>query len=180
MAVLVGSGSGRLTDSQDVEIPFELCVTVEVGASREVRVQAAEVRATGHAPVTPDVLRHAAAGLEDFADYVAARTIRNQEAHQRWDTAPDYTWGPSRLVLGPRVVEELQRELSRRRRSRLSQADYEKVARVYRDAVQHGDPAQKAVAEAMFVTKSRASALIQEARRRDLIPPARKGRKQSL
>jgi hypothetical protein len=71
------------------------------------------------------------------------------------------------------------REVQRRRRSRLTPADYQRVADVYRQAVADGRPVQQAVADDFFVGRQRGASLIAEARRRGLLPQTTKGKKQA-
>ena len=194
MAHIRGSGQGALAGDDGVRLPFEIALTVEVAAGGRARALECKVVATGSEPVTADILRLAAKALDEFTDYVGARIVRKYQMHaQQWpggqvvddagnlsvsDVQTDYSWADPSVILGPRFVEEAQAELQRRRRSRLSDEDYLQVARVYRAATAGGQPAQRAVADAMYVSIPRAAALISEARRRNLLPPARRGRSQ--
>lgn len=73
-------------------------------------------------------------------------------------------------------LRDFELQISRQRRVRRPDSDFERIAEVYRDALDRGLGVQASVARAMHVTSSQAATLIAEARRRGLLPPTTKGK----
>jgi hypothetical protein len=124
-----------------------------------------------------------------WVDTAGAHMLREAVTERLGDgtltiTTPDGTRHSTQarnVVLAPAsgYVEAVYGELQRRRRSRLTDDDYVRVADVYRHAVTDGRSAQHAVKDTFTVSQSRAATMIAEARKRGLLPPTTRGKAQA-
>ena len=189
---LKGTESGRLTDRKGRRMPYELTLTVSVGGGRPARITEVILRPlNAKISVNRDAIKALEAGLDDFADYVAAKAIANWHAENRTRpevlaaAMPYLTFPESNddsetrtLAVGPRFIEELMVDLRRRRRSG-DQDRLVAVAKEYALAQERGVPVGEAIASKFMVSRSHADNLIREARKRGLLPPFRPGRTQA-
>lgn len=182
---LRGKVTHTLTNSATGEAAYGIVVAVVAPVGGVAYAESVTVTAHNGHELGPETLADIGNALPHFIDEGAAHLAR--EAAKQTGTAtltftkPDgtqvshevenATFGP-----GPDYVEGVYNELQRRRRSRVTDADYERVAQVYREAAANGESVQHAVKDAFTVSQSRAAAMIGEARRRGLLPPTTPGK----
>lgn len=133
------------------------------------------MEASGARQIRQAEIEAVAAGIEEAIPKVAALVTYRRA----FGLAPD---APIVLDVDNASVSPLrdfELEISRQRRARRPDADYVKIAQVYRDAHDRGLAVQSSVGRAMHVSPSQAATLIAEARRRGLLPATTKGKAQA-
>lgn len=186
---IAGTVDVSLTPQGAGEPAYVVSLYVVVPAGGTAYASSFTVRTADRQPISRDRLAQIAAQLDVFTDGGAAYLAEQQayvdaskaaSAGTAIFTAADGTQIEAQAVLGPHVPEDYAQqaheELRRRRRGRLTDSDYERVAQVYRAAIAEGRPTQHAVKDAFTVSQSRAAALIGEARKRGLLPPTTRGK----
>jgi hypothetical protein len=195
-----GTFEAPLTDGRGASTPFTLSCEVSVPTGGRVHVSAITIRSdAADRPVTAETLHQVAGSFDSWMPTIGAGFLAQQAAASDGyfkfgadgGLILEYSSGavtatlPSGDVLRGHgelrfdVPEDalriVVRELSRRQRSRLTDADYQRVADAYRRGERDGVPVKGAVAAEMCVTESRAAQLISESRKRGLLGPRRSG-----
>jgi hypothetical protein len=151
-----------------------VCLEVEVGADGNPYCRTLEVRAPEGASVTADSLRRIAVGrLVRQAVAAAARKYTPVEeggepVFQFVSTPPEEA-----VAVYERDVKSPRRP---RRGSPITDENLHQVAELYRAALERGDPPTQTVADQMEVPRSTAARWVAEARKRNLLGPALRGR----
>jgi len=113
-----------------------------------------------------------AAGIEEAVPKIAA-TVLYRNA---FGLAPDEPIILNVDAALENPLRDFELQISRQRRARRPDSDYERIADVYRDALDRGLAVQASVARAMHVSPSQAATLIADTRRRGLLPATTKGK----
>lgn len=130
------------------------------------------LEASGNGQIRQADIEAVAAGIEEAVPKIAATVLYRKAFGLRPDEP---------IVLGVDAgdnnpLRDFELKISRQRRARRPDSDFQRIAEVYREALDRGLGVQTSVARAMHVSPSQAATLIAETRRRGLLPPTTKGK----